>query len=214
MPDQGYPGFLQPGQGNGDFNSRDFEIVQKLTEISTVKLVQVKAVHGDGITTRLTVDVTPMVTQVDPNGTTYPHGTIYGIPVFVLQGGVTAFVSVPVVKDIGAMICCDRDISRVKNTLKISLPGSSRLLDWSDGLYLCGFLNPMPTQYIVGKDDGLHIVSSTKIFLAAPTVEVDGDLQVTGAVTGGIGTGDQVGLQTHKHPTAATGAPSSPTPGT
>jgi hypothetical protein len=41
-----------------------------------------------------------------------------------------------------------------------------------------------------------------------------GNIVTSGNVIAGSGTGDQVGLQTHKHPTAGTGAPSSPTPGT
>ena len=43
---------------------------------------------------------------------------------------------------------------------------------------------------------------------------INGALTATGNITAGTGTGDQVSLQTHKHPTAATGSPSSPTPGT
>lgn len=45
-------------------------------------------------------------------------------------------------------------------------------------------------------------------------IVMTGDLHVTGAVIAGYGTADQVGVQTHNHPTAATGAPSAPTPGT
>lgn len=41
-----------------------------------------------------------------------------------------------------------------------------------------------------------------------------GPLNVTNDVTAGHGGSDQVGLQTHTHPTAALGSPSSPTPGT
>jgi hypothetical protein len=40
------------------------------------------------------------------------------------------------------------------------------------------------------------------------------DIKTSGSVVAGNGGGDQVTLQTHKHPTAATGSPSSPTAGT
>jgi phage gp45-like len=52
------------------------------------------------------------------------------------------------------------------------------------------------------------------VFRNTGKVEITGDLHVSGAVIAGFGTADQVALQTHKHPTAATGAPSSPTAGT
>ena len=41
-----------------------------------------------------------------------------------------------------------RDISTVKNTKAVSNPGSQRTYDWSDGLYLGGFINGAPTQYL------------------------------------------------------------------
>jgi hypothetical protein len=51
---------------------------------------------------------------------------------------------------------------------------------------------------------------------AGKAVDVIGDLQVTGEVTAGYGTGDQVGLQTHKHGGVQTGggSTSAPTAGT
>lgn len=60
-------------------------------------------------------------------------------------------------------------------------------------------------------DDGAGNLNltSTNITLTG-NVAIDGGLTVTGGVTAGFGGGDQVGLQTHKHP--ANGSP--PTPGT
>lgn len=45
-------------------------------------------------------------------------------------------------------------------------------------------------------------------------ITANADIKTSGSVVAGNGGGDQVTLQTHKHPTAATGAPSAPTPGT
>lgn len=41
-----------------------------------------------------------------------------------------------------------------------------------------------------------------------------GNMVATGGIVAGFGGPDQVGVQTHQHPTAAVGAPSPPTPGT
>lgn len=50
--------------------------------------------------------------------------------------------------------------------------------------------------------------------VAAGVLSITGAFAATGNVTAGHGGADQVGLQTHEHPTAAAGAPSPPTPGT
>lgn len=45
-------------------------------------------------------------------------------------------------------------------------------------------------------------------------IDSGGNISTPGGVTAGAGSGDQVTLQHHEHPTAALGAPSPPTPGT
>lgn len=49
--------------------------------------------------------------------------------------------------------------------------------------------------------DNFTIQANTQVTIAAPTVVVQGDLNVSGQVIGGFGGGDQVGLLTHKHGT-------------
>lgn len=70
---------------------------------------------------------------------------------------------------------------------------------------------------------GNLVIAATKITfnVGGKTLTLDSSglnynalISTTGSVVAGAGGGDQVTLQTHKHPTAATGAPSSPTPGT
>ncbi len=46
-----------------------------------------------------------------------------------------------------------------------------------------------------------------------PTLTVTGDIRADGAIIAGYGSADQVGLQTHTHPSAPSGAPSAPTAG-
>ena len=59
--------------------------------------------------------------------------------------------------------------------------------------------------------------SASLMTINCPLVKINGNLQITGTVTGGFGTADQVGLSTHRHgvagvPAAAQTVP--PTPGT
>lgn len=166
----------------------DFIISSIVNRIQTVTLVQVKAVKATGVSPVGTVDVQPMVAQLDGNGGIHPHGTIYNIPYFRLQGGANAVVIDPKVGDIGMCGFCSRDISAVKNNKAPSPPQSHRKYDYADGLFFGGFLNGTPSQYIYFKDGGIDIVSTgeiyakgTKIVLDAPvetksTIKADGDI--------------------------------------
>jgi phage baseplate assembly protein gpV len=63
-------------------------------------------------------------------------------------------------------------------------------------------------------DKKLVISSALEIDITAPTTVITGNVTVTGSIIAGFGGADQVNVQTHKHPTAAPGGPSPPTPGT
>jgi phage baseplate assembly protein gpV len=45
----------------------------------------------------------------------------------------------------------------------------------------------------------VNVVASSQVTITAPLTKINGPLQVTGAITGGEGGGDQVGLMTHTH---------------
>lgn len=51
--------------------------------------------------------------------------------------------------------------------------------DMADGLYIGGFLNGMPVQYVQFSATGINIVSPTKITLSAPLVEVSASTSFT-----------------------------------
>jgi hypothetical protein len=125
--------------------------------------------------------------QAGPNGTqtAIAHGTIYGVPFFRLQGGVSAFICDPVAGDIGLCGFAARDISSVKNTRAVANPGSQRTYDWADGLYVGGFINGVPTQYIqaLASAGGWKIHTPGDITLDAPLTEVTGAMKVDGAAT-------------------------------
>ena len=119
--------------------------------------------------------------------------------------------------------------------------GRRRRYNLADGVYVGGLLNAVPAATLWLKTDGTlnltdakgNVLStSSSGFVFTGNVEVNGTLKVddletgsdglnvtgaitaTGNITAGYGGADQVGVQTHEHPTAATGSPSPPTPGT
>lgn len=69
--------------------------------------------------------------------------------------------------------------------------------------------------YVEVNDSGIvKVVAPGGISLNGLIIDSSGNLTTSGSITAGSGGADAVGLQTHKHPTAGTGAPSAPTPGT
>ena len=146
------------------------------------------------------VTVSPMVHQTQANGTIIPHGNIYNLPYMRLQGGGNAVVVDPAAGDIGIAIFTDRDISIVKDTRKPGPPGGKLRNHFSSGLYIGGFLNGTPRQYVHFKDDEINIRAISKIKISAPEVEIDGDLSVSGDVTStGEVSGKGIKVSDHTH---------------
>lgn len=229
-------GQLTPYDTYSDFNVISFMTRQMLAQLSTMKLVQITAVHTNGtFAAPGTVDVMPLVNQIDGQGNSTPHGVVYGIPWFRYQAGTTAIICDPVVGDVGYVVVSDRDISSVKSTGKQANPGSRRTFDLSDGVYVGGLFGKAPTNYIylnpqggftLQDQFGNQFVSSSSGWLLKGNLKVQGTLEATQiqtddnglAVTGNItATGtikgnngaSFVGLTTHEHP----GNNTPPTPG-
>lgn len=150
---------MGPTELASDFNSQVFVIRQIIGKISTATLVQVKAVTTNGAVAPVGfVDVLPLVNLLDGIGTSSKHGTVHNLPYFRLQGGQNAIIIDPIVGDLGLAIFADRDISTVKTNKAQANPGSQRRFDMADGLYIGGFLNQVPNQYIQFNSDGLKLV--------------------------------------------------------
>jgi hypothetical protein len=156
--DSGY-GHQLPGDTNSELGVIEFACRRIVGEMNTTKLVKVIAVHdgGEGQPAG-TVDVQPLVSQIDGNGYGTPHGTVYGLPWSRVQGGTNAIICDPVVGDLGYVVCSDRDISTVKSTKAAALPGSRRQFDIADGVYAGGCLNVAPEQYLIFTDAGVRLV--------------------------------------------------------
>jgi hypothetical protein len=207
------------------YNAIKFLIQQELREARTGYEAKVIAVHGGGVGAAPTVDVQPVVNQVDGQGNQTPHGIIYGIPVSRSQGGAAGVIMDPVVGDIGHISVSDRDISALKaNQGKQSNPGSKRTHNMADGTYVGATLNPVtPNRYINLNGPGISIsdefgntivTDANGITLNGVLIDRDGNIQAPGNITAGHGTGDSVTLQHHTHPTTPPGPAAAPNPGT
>ncbi|CAG4888016.1 Gp138 family membrane-puncturing spike protein [Paraburkholderia saeva] len=176
----GYRGAADATSGGSPFNENLFLIHSVLAMLSTAKLVRVEAVTNAGDLSPVGfVDVLPLVNQLDGEDNAVPHGVVHNIPYFRLQGGTNAVILDPQIGDIGLCIFADRDISAVKNAKEVANPGSKRRFDMADGLYLGGYLNGVPVQYIRFSAAGVDVVSPTKITLTAPLVEIDASTSLT-----------------------------------
>ena len=200
----------------GQSSVRDTQNDASLIEF--IALVRIVAVNGD------TVDVEPLVHQIDGAGVAVPHGTIHNLPFFTLRAGPAAIRAVPVVGDIGMASFCHSDTSSVRATKDAAPPPSRRRFDWADGLYLGGFLGPTATTWIDVQDGQVEVKATTVKLTGA--VEIAGDTQITGSLTvseditssgaitaTGEVTGNGKALSTHTHGgvtagTATTGPPS------
>lgn len=169
-----YLGAEDQTSGASDYTAISFIVWQILRSISGARLVKVKSVtNAGGVVPVGFVDAQPLVNQLDGWDQAVAHGTIYRLPYFRLQGGANAVILDPQIGDIGLAIVEDRDISSVKATKAQANPGSKRIFDMADGLYLGGFLNGTPTQYIQFSASGVAIVTPGEM-----TVSAGGDVTV------------------------------------
>ncbi len=157
-----------------------------------------------------------------------PHGIVYGVPYFRMQGGPWAIVLDPAANDFGFIIAAARDITAVEANPGIQTPGSLRKYSYSDGIYVGGVFNAVPKGTLELKPDGSWTLTDgfgnvlqgdangiTATPASGKPFKVAGNLQVTGTIASGEGGGDQVSLQTHTHTGVQTGGGTSgpPTPG-
>lgn len=202
MADEGYTGFEETNSAGSDFNALTFAIKQQIARIGTSMPVLVVAVSNNGgLTPAGTVDVQPLVNQVDGAGKSVPHGVIYGLPYSRMHGGSNAVIMDPHVGDKGIVVFASRDISSVQANKGQANPGSHRRNDMADGMYVGGLLNGTPSQYVQFTGDGLNLVSPVKVTITAPDIVLAGNVAATGTFTNN---GHDVG-STHRHKDVQTG---------
>jgi hypothetical protein len=178
-----------------DFNALSFVIAQQLAFRRTTMLVTVVNVtNSGGVSPIGTVDVQPLVQQVNGLNEVTPHGIIYGLPYIRIQGGANAVIIDPVVGDIGIICIADRDCTTALSTQQQSPPGSNRTSSPADGFYMMSVVTKAPTQYVQFTSSGITITSPNQVTVNAPevnvnasqttitspTVEIDGSTYVDG----------------------------------
>lgn len=178
--EDGYFGTAGPSDRSSDYNTHAFMVRQIMNGRHHVEVVRVVRVTSSGdIAVAGTVDVLPMVNQLDGQGNAVAHTVIGGLPYYRIQAGGNAIVMDPQVDDIGLILIADRDISALKASRDISNPGSQRRCSWPDGIYLGGILNGAPTQWIQFHAGGIAIHSPDKITLDAPIIEMTAGTKIT-----------------------------------
>lgn len=214
-----------------------YVIQQTLARMATCTLVKVIAcTNAGGVSPVGTVDVQPVIDMTTADGTTWKYGPLFKLPYMRLQGGEFAVILDPQPGDLGVAMFASRDISVAKSTDgRASLqgvndttvpPGTRRQFDLSDGLYVGGWLNAVPTSYVRFATGGVTVVSPTKVTLQAPTIELKGDVVQTDgdasfendvavgatltAVTDVVGGG--IHLKTHTHGGVTTGVANTAVP--
>jgi hypothetical protein len=178
---------------SSDYTSLVATIKAKLAKVETATIVKVVSVSGGGLGPVGFLDCVPQVARVDGANRSYSRGTLHNLPYLRLQGGANAVIIDPQPGDLGIAVFSSRDISSVKNNRGPSNPGSLRRFSASDGMYLGGILNGVPTQYVSFGTDGIHIHAAT-IFL-------EGNIQHNGTFNSN---GHDIGSD-HRH-TASGGA--------
>jgi hypothetical protein len=162
--------------------------------------VKVEAVD----TENMSVDVLPLVSQVDNNNEAIEPSVIFNVPYQRMQGGKNAIIIDPQADDIGICIFAMRDISSVKANKAPSVPPSRRSYDPADGMYIGGILNDVPDRYVEITDDGVKIYAE-KVQIMSGKVEI-GNTDLMPAFKSEILAG---WLKDHTH-TGNLGAPTSP----
>ena len=171
--DQAYLGNASASSASSEFNLWSFMIQSALTKVRTAQAVKVIAcTNAGGLTAAGTVDVQPLVNQIDGYGKPTPHGTIFKRPYLRWRGGTNAIIMDPVAGDIGLLVCCDRDTSTVLNTLAQANPGSRRSFDFADGFYIQALGKGVPVNFIQFVGNDINITATETITITA-TTDVD-----------------------------------------
>lgn len=161
-------------------------ISRLIGRIFTHTVVKVVAVDSGATGPVGFVDVINLVQQLDGSNNGIPNVPMYKLPYFRLQGGANAVIIDPKVGDIGLASFAMRDISKVKEEKTEGPPPSRREYDVSDGLYIGGFLNGAPSQYIHFLESGINIMSTGQVTMDCTKLRVNAPIESTADITDNV----------------------------
>lgn len=211
--------YTPPTVQTSDAEAFSFNFHRILSGKFFIRPVQVSAVKG--VAPDLTVDILPLITGEDISGGMIENSVIFNCPVFRLQRGNSAVIMDPVVGDIGYAAVCDKDMTIVRASKSQSLAGGKRDHSMSDAIYMGGFLNAQPDQYIEFANGSINLVTPNPINIQCSSANITApggvsittpNLSVTGNITAGGNITDNNGTQSasikslrdaydaHKHP--------------
>lgn len=209
MSDGTYRGTQDAGSAVHEYNTADLHIQSAVSLVRTVldvKVVRAPYDSGGNVIPSGTVgpigfvDVQPLVNQLDGDGNSTPHGTVYRVPYHRYQSALGAVISDPVVGDIGELVVHDRDTSVVRATRAQGNPGSRRKHDLADGVYHGQHISgDTPSQYVALTSGGIKIADRN-----GNTIVMDAS-GITITSLGGAGpvrvhgNGGTITVNTHKH---------------
>lgn len=194
MNDNNAPYSSQGGAGSNISAVVDRRIRGHLSQIGPSLLVRVVAVHAGPESITGTVDVLPLVNQQDALGRSYPREVIHNAPYLRIQGGTSALIIDPKPGDIGFIIISGRDHTHAVTTRQPSPPASFRQFAMQDCVYVGGFLNNGPDQFIQATEQGWRIVTPGTVSIEAAQVTANCDIVTSGDVKAG-----GISLKQHTH---------------
>jgi hypothetical protein len=186
---------------------QEWVIQRLLRQIHTADLVKVLKVYPTAGTVGF-VDVQPLVQQQTTNGVGVDQAPMYRFPYLRMQGGLSAIILDPVAGDIGLAVFAERDITRAVASREPGMAPTNRAFDAGDGLYLGGFLNADPTQYVQFKPDGgidvvttgaVNVTAAAASTLTAPSWTVNGPATFADPITAPEATIGGIAFTTHRH---------------
>lgn len=186
--------FHQNTDGNGFPSSLEAASQSFLSKLGTPLLVKVEAVHPGEASITGMVDVQPMVHQQDATGRAYPRQVIHNVPYLRIQGGTSALIIDPKPGDIGFIIISGRDHTHAVTTRQPSPPASFRQFALQDCVYVGGFLNNGPNQFIQATEQGWRIVTPGIVSIEATKITANCDIETSGDVKAG-----GISLKQHTH---------------
>lgn len=154
-------------------------MTQLIRGINTAELVKVIKVAPTADAVGF-VDVQPLVQQRTTAGIVLDTAPMFRLPYMRAQGGTAAVIIDPVVGDIGLAVFAQRDITAAVAVRGEAAAATNRAYDAGDGLYLGGFLNQDPVQW-------LKFFEGAGAQIKTPLLTVDAELRVSGNVRMGTG---------------------------